>query len=175
MLVLGYGNQNIYSRPKAAVSHAQGDTSFASHMDSGHFNLKMGGEVSRALPGGANVTVYKADGYAADNPLMRILTTDANGRETEQMIDPRNVKPSNATEDEILALNAYLVEQGKLDNTVYQTSILGFPGKNTGYNHFTERRNFISTVSELMLMQKNAHNMSGYAKYGKILDVYSSL
>ena len=64
----------------------------------GTFNLKIGGLVSRALPDGSNVTVYKADSYTKDSPLLRVVTTSADGKESEQMIDPYKVDVTNATE-----------------------------------------------------------------------------
>jgi hypothetical protein len=140
--------------------------------------LKLGGLTSRALPGGANVTVYKADGYSAENPLLRVVTTDASGKQSEQSIDPRRVNPSNATEDELLALNAYLADTGTLDSKGFQTGmgLLGGTSANPrGRVHPSVRRNFIAEASDWMVMQRNAGNLAGAARYGKLLDVYRSL
>ena len=49
----------------------------------GTFNLKIGGLASRALPDGSNVTVYKADSYTKDSPMLRVVTTSADGKESE--------------------------------------------------------------------------------------------
>lgn len=168
MHIQGYGNRNNYSTQRVASNRTIGNFSLNSHKDSGNFSLKMGGEASHALAGGANVTVYKSDNYSEKNPLMRVIKTESDGRESQQIIDPRRVNPSSATDDEIFALNAFLVEQGKLDNSVYQTSILS-------PNHSTAPKNFLSIVNEQMLMQKDANNFGGYAKYRQILDVYESL
>ena len=135
----------------------------------GTFNLKIGGLASRALPDGSNVTVYKADSYTKASPLLRVVTTSADGKESEQIIDPSKVNISNATEKEMFALNSYLVEEGKLDNDVYKTGMFTDNGLSD------TRKNFADIIKELMNMQYNANNLSGYAKYSKILNAYDFL
>ena len=142
----------------------------------GPYLLKMGGLVSRALDDGANVTVYKTDSYTAENPMLRLVITSADGNETEQLIDPRTVDISNATDNEMLALNAYLVEEGKLDNSVYTSSVLSGTSISevdllTASNL---KKNFLDNVKQVMEMQYNAHNIAGYAQCRKILGVYNS-
>ncbi len=146
----------------------------ASQQINNNFNLKLGGEVSRALKGGSNVTVYKADEYTSENPLLRVVTTQSNGQQFEQTIDPRKVDILNATEDEMLALNAYLVDRGSLDDSVYRTSILDANDEQSNFNHSDTRLDFISAVSEIMKMQYDTHNVAGYARYNKILNTYKS-
>lgn len=57
----------------------------------GPYHLRMGGMVSRALSDGGNVTVYEADGYTSENPMVKVVTTSVDGQEHEQFIDPRTV------------------------------------------------------------------------------------
>ena len=135
----------------------------------GTFNLKIGGLASRALPDGSNVTVYKADSYTKDSPMLRVVTTSADGKESEQMIDPSKVNISNATEKEMFALSSYLVDEGKLDNDVYKTGMF------TDSSVTDTKKNFADIIKELMDMQYNANNLSGYAKYNKILSAYDFL
>ena len=135
----------------------------------GTFNLKIGGLASRALPDGSNVTVYKADSYTKDSPFLRVVTTSADGKESEQIIDPTKVNISNATEKEMLALNSYLVDEGRLDNDVYKTGMF------TDSSITDTKKNFSDIIKELMDMQYKANNHSGYAKYNKILSAYDFL
>lgn len=134
--------------------------------NAGTFNLKIGGLTSRALPDGSNVTVYKADSYTKDSPLLRVVTTSADGKESEQIIDPNKVDVTNATEQEMLALNSYLVDEGKLSNDVYRT------GMYTDSSVSDAKKNFAAIIKELMDMQYSANNLSGYTKYNRILSAY---
>ena len=77
----------------------------------GVHTLVMGGLCSRGLADGGCVTVYKAEGYSAENPIMRVVTRAADGQEYEQLVDP-----ASATRTEIDALAAYLVDEKKLDS-----------------------------------------------------------
>ena len=140
----------------------------------GPYHLRMGGMVSRALSDGGNVTVYEAEGYTAENPMVKVVTTAADGKEYEQFIDPRTVDVSKATENEMLALNAYLVKEGKLDNNVYSSSVLsGANLSNADVSGVMNlKKNFFSNVKEMMEMQYNAHNLAGYAQYKKLWGVY---
>lgn len=142
----------------------------------GPYLLKMGGLVSRALDDGANVTVYKTDSYTEENPILRLVTTSADGNEIEQLIDPRTVDISNATDNEMLALNAYLVEKGKLDNSVYTSSVLSGTSisKVDLLSASNLKKNFLDNVKQVMEMQYNAHNIAGYTQCSKILGVYNS-
>ncbi len=137
--------------------------------------LRIGGLVSRALDKGANVTIYKSDSYTRENPMLRIVTTSADGEEKEQLIDPRTIDISNATQNEMLALNAYLVDQGKLDRSVPTSILTGADITPTDLAKASNfRSNFLDIAKEMMEMQYKAHNYSGYAIYSKMLGVYES-
>ncbi len=133
--------------------------------NSGNFNLKLGGLTSMAYPDGSNITVYKADSYTKDTPFMRVVTTDASGKETEQFIDPREVDISSATDKEMLALNEYFVYEGIADSA-YTLGIF------TDDSATDTKKNFADILKELRNMQYKAGNFSGYAKYNKFLGAY---
>lgn len=160
----GLTGVNKQSAKKNSVQTSTTASSFA-----GTFNLKIGGLASRALSDGSNVTVYKADTYTKDSPLLRVVTTSADGKEREQIIDPSKVNISNATENEMFALNSYLVDEGKLDNDVYKTGMFTDSGVSD------TKKNFADILKNLMEMQYNANNLSGYAKYNTILSAYDLL
>ena len=134
--------------------------------NSGNFNLKLGGMTSLAYPDGSNITVYKADSYTKDTPFLRVVTTDANGKETEQRIlDPKEVDMTNATDKEMLALNEYLVDEGVADSA-YTLGIF------TDDSATDTKKNFADILKELRDMQYKAGNLSGYAEYNKFLGAY---
>ncbi len=133
--------------------------------NSGNFNLKLGGMTSLAYPDGSNITVYKADSYTKDTPFLRVVTTDANGKETEQIIDPKEVDMTNATDKEMLALNEYLVDEGVADSA-YTLGIF------TDDSATDTKKNFADILKELRDMQYKAGNLSGYAEYNKFLGAY---
>lgn len=133
--------------------------------NSGNFNLKLGGLTSMAKPDGSNITVYKADSYTKDTPFLRVVTTDANGKETEQIIDPNEVNITNATEKEMFALNAYLADEGIVDSAVTL-------GTFTDDSVTDTKKNFADILKDLRDMQYKAGNLAGYAKYNKYLSAY---
>lgn len=139
----------------------------------GVHTLVMGGLCSRGLNDGGCVTVYKAEGYSAENPVMRVVTRTADGQEQEQFIDPMKVNPTSATENEMSALTAYLVDEKKLDS-VSALSVGAGATKGTASvsNVSTEKKNFYALTEEMMKMQYACHNFVGYASYKKILSAY---
>lgn len=158
----------FYSRSKRENAKQTGSQLPSGQINT-NFSLKLGGVSSRALSDGSNVTVYKSNSYSKENPLMKVVTTLADGSKTEEMVDPRTVDISNASENEMLAFNAYMVDQGKMDNSVYRTSFLQDESI-TG-----TRRNYLEIAKRLMEMQYNAGNVAGYVKYNKIYTTYSQL
>lgn len=155
---------NRANRQTAKKSDTMQNAAVAS-TNSGNFNLKLGGLTSMAKPDGSNITVYKADSYTKDTPFLRIVTTDANGKETEQIIDPKEVDMTNATEKEMFALNAYLADEGIVDSAVTL-------GIFTDDSVTDTKKNFADILKELRDMQYKAGNLSGYAKYNKYLGAY---
>lgn len=176
MNIGGYNNVNSTMRSGISGAGRQPvkrknpvQNSVTTSTNAGTFNLKIGGLASRALPDGSNVTVYKADSYTKESPFLRIVTTLADGTESEEIIDPQKVDISSATEKEMFALNAYLVDEGKLDHDVYKTGMF------SDYGVSETKKNFADIIKDLMEMQYSANNLSGYAKYNKILSAYDFL
>lgn len=133
------------------------------------FHLKQGGIGSIALSDGSNITAYKADDYTRDTPNIKLLVTDKYGRTKEKIVNTKMVDPAQANDYEMFALNADLVEQKKLDNTIYHTHLYG-------NDNFTEgKKNFMDIVSENLEMQLQAGNLTGYTKYNKILNSYKEI
>ena len=133
------------------------------------FKLKLGGLVSHGLLDGSNVTVYKAESYTKESPFLRVVTTLADGTQSEQIIDPQKIDVSNATETEMMALNAYLIDEGKLEDDPCISGIFSYTGVSD------VRKDFVDIAKELMIMQYRANNLEGYTAYNKLLSVYESL
>lgn len=166
-------NNSLQKRESAKTGNATSD-----FQDSfrGIHTLVMGGLCSRGLNDGGCVTVYKAEEYSAENPIMRVVTKSADGREQEQFIDPLKVNPTSATENEMSALTAYLVDEKKLDS-ISALSVGAGVAKGTANvsNVFTEKKNFYALAEEMMKIQYACHNFAGYASYKNILSAYDIL
>lgn len=134
----------------------------------GGIHLFIDGISSCGTADGTNVTVYQSDSYSSDNPELKIVTIYPDGSKIENMVDPRNIDPSNATEIEMLALHSYLVMEGKTDIDISHTGIVS----GTGISE--TKTDYMKVMNKLMMMQYNAHNLKGYMEYGKILGVYHS-
>ena len=141
----------------------------------GVHTLVMGGLCSRGLADGGCVTVYKAEGYSAENPIMRVVTRAADGQEHEQLIDPAKVDPASATRTEIDALAAYLVDEKKLDSiSALRIGAGAEKGTESFSTAFAEKKNFYAIAEEMMKMQYECHNLAGYASYQKILSAFDA-
>lgn len=83
---------------------------------SGDISMKWsdGAIFANGKPDGQSFSIYKADGYSVDNPLLIIKGTDKDGSSYEQQINPLAVAPENASYVEMMAVNAYLVDIGEL-------------------------------------------------------------
>lgn len=163
-------NNTFQKKENTKIGNATSD--FQNSFNGIH-TLVMGGLCSRGLNDGGCVTVYKAEEYSAENPVMRVVTRSADGHELEQFIDPTKVNPKNATENEMSALTAYLVDEKKLDS-VSALSVGAGAAKGTANvsNVSTEKKNFYALTEEMMKMQYACHNFAGYAAYKKILSAY---
>lgn len=176
---LGVGNLN-----NAVIQNAQYQQSKVSSQSSqtdfhtvfkGRHVLVKGGLSSRGLSDGGCVTVYKADETDAESKMMRVVTRTAEGQKYEQLIDPTKVDPTNATENEMSALLAYLVDEKKLDSSSALGALAG-PGKES-LNVFkvaTEKKNFYALAEEMMKMQYDCHNFASYTARKKLLNAYDA-
>ncbi|WP_167957301.1 hypothetical protein [Anaerosporobacter faecicola] len=167
----GTGILNNQAVQKGRKIYSQNATiSFSgSNCQAASFHLKMNGLASAALPDGTNITAYKSESYSKNDPMIKVVTTREDGSVDTHNIDPRKVDASHATSEEMFALNAYLVVEGKLDNSIYETDV------NQYSKSSSERKNFMEIMKEYMLMQYEANNISGYVKYNKIYSTYKAL
>ena len=145
------------------------------NVSNGEFLLRKGGLVSRALSDGSNVMIFKSDEYSTQNPVLKMSITDKNGKLSERLINANDINPKNASQNEMLALNAHLVEQGKIDDIYTSSVLVGTDTSSVSLEQSDIKRDFIASTRELMNMQKRAGNMEFYYKLEKILELYNTL
>lgn len=171
MNINGLGNIRNYATQKLnQVNSGKTNDKFSVNptktSSGGGIHLTIGGLASCGTADGTNVTVYKSDSYTADNPELKIVTTLPNGEKSEKVVNALDIDPSHATESEMLALHSYLVDSGKTDVDISHTGII------QGTSISGEKMDYMAVLKELMMMQYNAHNLQGYAKYKDMLGVY---
>ena len=175
MNVNGINNGAYMTVQKGRVPKLRNESSNFQNSFNGVHTLVMGGLCSRGLADGGCVTVYKAEGYSAENPIMRVVTRAADGQEHEQLIDPAKVDPASATRTEIDALAAYLVDEKKLDSiSALRIGAGAEKGTESFSTAFAEKKNFYAIAEEMMKMQYECHNFAGYASYQKILSAFDA-
>ena len=168
MNVNGINNGAYMTVQKGRVPKLRNESSNFQNSFNGVHTLVMGGLCSRGLADGGCVTVYKAEGYSAENPIMRVVTRAADGQEYEQLVDP-----ASATRTEIDALAAYLVDEKKLDSiSALRVGAGAEKGTESFSTAFAEKKNFYAIAEEMMKMQYECHNLAGYASYQKILSAF---
>lgn len=175
MNVNGISNGGYISVQKMGGPKTRNTSSGFQNSFNGVHTLVMGGLCSRGLADGGCVTVYKAEGYRAENPIMRVVTRAADGREPEQLVDPAKVDPVSATRTEIDALAAYLLDEKKLDSmSALRVGAGAEKGTESFSTAFAEKKNYYAIAEEMMKMQYDCHNLAGYASYQKILSAFDA-
>lgn len=169
-------NSNAFSANFSKIN-SKSNEKFSDYFNvsNGEFLLRKGGLVSRALSDGANVTIFKSDEYSTQNPVLKMSITDKNGKVSERLINANDIDPKNASQNEMLALNAHLVEQGKIADIYTSSVLIGIDTSSVSLEQSDIKRDFIASTRELMDMQKRAKNIELYYKLEKILALYNTL
>ena len=102
-------------------------------------------------------------------PRYRYITTQHGKTISDVTINPETVDPRNATTEEMLALNVYLLEKGVIDEDM---QILGSFSEYSGNGR---KVNFYEASSEYMQMQYDVGNLSSYMIYRKSLDALAEI
>lgn len=119
-------------------------------------------------PDGQSFSIYKADDYSADNPILNIKGTDKDGNIYEQQIDPLTVDLENASYVEMMAVNAYLVDIGELDGNDF--SAIERPTKDD-----LEKADYLNSIREWRDTQYSVGNMVGYHKAANVCNALVNL
>ena len=131
-------------------------------------NWSDGAIFASGTPDGQSFSIYKTDGYSAANPILNIRGTDKDGNSYEQQINPLTVDPSNASYTEMMAVNAYLVDIGKLD--VNDFNVFERPTDDD-----LEKADYLTSLREWRDIQYSVGNMEGYHKAAKVCDALVNL
>jgi len=145
----------------------------------GDFVLSSSALVSAAMraPGGGwiSISVNKAEGYSADNPVFLVKGTNADGTPFEAEINVNSISPRNASLVELSVLDAYYVANGQelgagraAVTAKAAAEALGRLGK-ANFDAFS-RFDSIPLLQEMMDTQRINGNLSGYARYRSIVD-----
>gem|GEM_PF-1072165 len=145
----------------------------------GDFVLSSSALVSAAMraPDGGwiSISVNKAEGYCAGNPVFLVNGTNADGTPFETEINVNNISPRNASLVELSVLDAYYVangqELGARQATVTAKAAaeaLGRLGK-SNFDAFS-MFDFIPMLQEMMENQRINGNLSGYVRYRNVID-----
>lgn len=132
----------------------------------GNISLKWsdGAIYANGTPDGNSFSVYKSENYCVEEPWMYVKGVDTDGNYYEQKIKASEVNPQNASYTELMVLNSYLVEQGKL-----KTESLGFFPRE---NNDLERKNYMSVLEEWRDMQKSVGNLVGYKHFSDVCNAF---
>ena len=125
-------------------------------------------------------SVFKADDFSADNPVVRVVGTNADGTPFEEFININNVDPREASFIEMLALDGYNAANGKGVGKFARAAAAGMQsqdiarggcGTNWGYgiDAFTSL-DMLSPVIQLMNLQQRNGNIEGFMRLQEIVN-----
>ncbi|MCL2198912.1 MAG: hypothetical protein FWB80_08325 [Defluviitaleaceae bacterium] len=111
------------------------------------------------IPGGTmSATVYKADSFSFRDPVMLVRGVDVCGTPFEREVRINDIDPRNATFVEMLALDGYLVANGKPSGIArlaanamanqHASSHSGINGQDSKYNFVSIIDNHLATIRE---------------------------
>ena len=133
------------------------------------------------MHGGSWLTasVFKADDFSANNPIMRVVGTDTDGTPFEEFININNVDPRSASFIELFALDGYNAANGN-PTKIASSAAAGLQSQNIanggcGVNWgeaisaFT-RLNMLAPVIHLMQLQQQHGNFDAFMHLQNITD-----
>lgn len=120
--------------------------------------------------GGSSVTVYKPKNFDPENPVYKVKIWDAEGNVTERMVNISKVDPKNCDAIDMFAYSSHLADSGECPDA--QRAFMGassYHNAESGTNLF-RKENWLDIVKEMMQMQYDAGNLTGYLDYKKFWD-----
>jgi hypothetical protein len=119
------------------------------------------------VAGFVNASVFKAESFSSDNPIMLVRGTDVDGRPFEEEININNVDPRNASFVEMFALDGYFAANGK--PTGVTRAVAGLARGADDGNAFT-KFDFVTPLRELLETQRINGNWDAFFKLSPIVD-----
>ena len=122
------------------------------------------------LPGGGwvNASVFKAEGFSPDNPVMLVRGTDVDGRPFEEVVNINDIDPRNASFIEMFALDGYFAANGKPTGVTRAVASLA-GSEAAGGNAFT-KFDFVSPLLQLLETQRVNGNWDAFFQLSPIVD-----
>ena len=159
------GNQSTNSTQNARLNTLNGDI---------NTQISLNGDalVSSALrvPGGGmmSASVFKAENFSRNNPVMLVKGTDSNGKAFEVEININGVNPKNASFVEMFALDGFFAANGQ-PYGVTRAAAAAMSGATGGSSAFTQL-DFVSPLKELLETQRFHNNWDGVMRLSPVID-----
>ena len=160
--VIDYQCQNKYSK---SANPEQMDSMENLPQDTDHVDADWSANAifASGIATGQHFAIYKAEDYDPTNPMYTVKGTDSEGNAYEQNIDPRKVDGENCNYVEFMALNAYLVDMGKLEAS--DVNPFSRPTEDD-----LETADYMKSLRQWRDTQFNIGNMVGYQHAAKNVD-----
>ena len=137
-------------------------------------NLDSRALVSSAMrvPGGGmmSASVFKAESFSANNPVMLVRDTDSDGRAFEAEVNINNVNPNNASFIEMFALDGYFVSNGQPAGLTRAATAAMAVENATGKNNAFSQFNFLLPLKKHLETQLFHKNWDGFMQLKTIID-----
>ena len=169
---VGYRPNDTYYRHTNSrtgrYAESQAAAQNVTQADTINLNWSDGAIFASGTPDGQSFSIYKADGYSTENPLMLIKGIDKNGEAYEQQVNPLTVDPTNASFAEIMAVNAYFVDIGELN--VNDMGAFERPSDDD-----LEKADYLTALRQWRDTQYDAGNIVGYHKAANVCNALINL
>ena len=186
MSILGinsYNYSNYYAGAKRNIAKTGGMNSVlpsSTNSISSNITLHMSdasnsGNALTAMgfPDGTSASVFKADDYNPADPEYRVRYWDKEGNYTDTMVKVNDIDPQNASYLEMLAYTTHSDVEGLTKNAFGNfINAAGGVNADTSYDSdsINEKKDYMSMVKELMQLQYDSNNLSGYLSFKELYD-----
>jgi hypothetical protein len=135
------------------------------------------------MPSGGwlNASVYKAEAFSEDSPVMLVKGTNVDGTPFEVEINIKDVTPGNASLVELYALDGYNAAMGKdvgisrAANHAAYRELIESGNNSSGKMDAFSKFDFIPGLRGLMETQLFHKNLEGYAMYKNVIGALMEL
>lgn len=123
------------------------------------------------LPGGGwlNASVFKAESFTPENPVMLVKGTDTDGSTFEVEINANEINPRNASFIELFALDGYFASKGQHLRSAREAGLAMSTKDIPGVSGFT-RFDFLPSLTEAMEIQLEHRNWEAFRQLQHVVD-----
>lgn len=128
---------------------------------------------------GTSATVYKPQDFDENNPVYRMKIWDKDGNVTERTVNLNEIDPQHCNSFDMYAYSCYASESGKCPNAtsafmMSHAYYRGELGGGSSYEDLFKATDWLAVVKDIMDMQYQLGNLSGYMKYKGFFDFLGS-